>query len=320
MSFNGGKKAFVVLEIFLLIGPITIIWIDSGTVPPITYYVIKYMNPNFFILYTFIISCVVSFLLGTSLGTVSTVGVALILIAKSGDININIAAGAIIAGAYFGDRCSPMSSSASLVANLTRTNLYTNISNMFKTSVIPFILSIIIYFIFSLQEPISFVKSKMDAEIATIFKINWIILLPAMIILIFSLFKIDVKLSMLVSIAAASTIAIIFQQYKPIEVLRFIVLGFRLDSPNPLQNILRGGGIISMWQASLVIFIPCSLSGIFNGTNMLKNIEDILMGAKTRYILFIYTAITSIITAAFGCNQSISTVLTYNLMNKSYRY
>ena len=139
MSFNGGKRAFVVLEIFLLIGIITGTWIASGTVPAIIYYGIKYMNPNFFILYTFLISCIVSFLLGTSLGTVSTVGVALILMAKGGNINIDIAAGAIIAGAYFGDRCSPMSSSAILVANLTRTNLYTNISNMFKTAVIPFI-------------------------------------------------------------------------------------------------------------------------------------------------------------------------------------
>ncbi|MBC2582293.1 Na+/H+ antiporter NhaC family protein [Clostridium sp. DJ247] len=318
MSFNGGKKAFVVLEIFLLIGVITGIWMASGTVPAIIYYGIKYMNPNFFILYTFILSCVVSFLLGTSLGTVSTVGIALILMAKSGNININIAAGAIIAGAYFGDRCSPMSSSANLVANLTKTNLYTNIQNMFKTSVIPFILSIIIYLIFSLQEPINFIQNKMDTEITTIFKINWIILLPAIIILIFSLFKIDVKLSMLVSIAAASVIAVIFQHYKPMEVLRFIVLGFQLDSPSPLQNILKGGGVISMWKASLVVFISCALSGIFNGTNMLKNIEDILMRAKTRYMLFIYTTIISIVTAAFGCNQSISTVLTHNLMNKSY--
>ena len=123
---------------------------------------------------------------------------------------------------------------------------------------------------------------------------------------------------MLVSIVAASAIAMIFQQYKPIEVLKFIVLGFQLDSPSPLQNILWGGGIISMWQASLVIFISCALSGIFNGTNMLQNIEDILMRAKTRYMLFIYTTITSIVTAAFGCNQSISSVLTHSLMNKSY--
>lgn len=318
MAFDGGKQAFVVLEVFILIGVITSIWMASGTVPTIIYYGVKYMNPHFFILYAFLISSVVSFLLGTSLGTVSTVGVALILIAKNGNMNIDIAAGAIIAGAYFGDRCSPMSSSASLVANLTRTNLYTNISNMFKTSVISFILSLIIYFICSLHEPISFMQNKMDTEISAIFKINWIILLPAIIILVFSLFKIDVKISMFVSIIAASAIAIIYQQYSPIKVLKFIVLGFQLDSPGSLQDILKGGGIISMWQASLVVFVSCALSGIFNGTNMLKNIEDILMRAKTRHMLFIYTTITSIVTAAFGCNQSISTVLTHNLMNKSY--
>jgi Na+:H+ antiporter, NhaC family len=318
MSFYEGKKSFVVLGIFVLIGAITSIWMASGTVPSIIYYGINYMNPNYFILYAFIISCVVSFLLGTSLGTVSTVGVALILMAKSGDININMTAGAIIAGAYFGDRCSPMSSSAALVVNLTKTNLYTNILNMFKTSVIPFVLSIIIYFIFSLQEPINFTQNNMANEIATIFKINWIILLPAIIILFFSLFKIDVKLSMLVSIVVASIIAMTFQHYKPSEVLRFIVFGFHLDSPSPLQNILKGGGIISMWQASLVVFISCALSGIFSGTNMLQSIEDILMRAKTRYMLFIYTTIASIVTAAFGCNQSISSVLTHNLIDKSY--
>ena len=142
--------------------------------------------------------------------------------AKGGNINVNIAAGAIIAGAYFGDRCSPMSSSANLVANLTNTNLYINIRNMFRTSIIPFILSIIIYFILSLQQPLNIIQSNMDTEITNVFKINWIVLLPAIIILIFSLFKINVKLSMIVSIALASAIAIILQQYKPMEILRFI--------------------------------------------------------------------------------------------------
>lgn len=319
MSIDGGKKAFIVLKIFILIGAITGIWMASGTVPAIIYYGIKYMNPNFFILYTFIISSIVSFLLGTSFGTVSTVGVALMLIAKSGNINVNIAAGAIIAGAYFGDRCSPMSSSANLVANLTKTNLYTNIRNMFKTSIIPFILSVIIYFILSLREPLNLMQSNIDTEIITIFKINWIILLPAIMILIFSLFKVNVKISMFISIVLASIIAILLQQYKPIEVLRFILLGFSLNKTSSLQSILKGGGIISMWKPSLVVFISCALAGIFNGTNMLKKAENILMGAKNRYILFIYTTITSIITAAFGCNQSISIVLTHHLMNKSYK-
>lgn len=318
MSFDGGKKAFVVLKILLLIGAITGTWMASGTVPAIIYYGIKYMNPNFFILYSFIVSCVVSFLLGTALGTVGTVGIALILIAKSGNINVNIAAGAIIAGAYFGDRCSPMSSSANLVSNLTNTDIYKNISNMFKTSIIPFVLSIIIYLIISLKEPINFTKSTISNEIINTFNINWIILLPAIIILISSLCRVDVKLSMIISIASSFIISIVFQHYKPIEVIKFMVLGFQLNSPSALKSIIKGGGIISMWQASVVIFMSCALSGIFNGTNMLKSIENILMRARTRQKLFMYTTITSIATAALGCNQSISIVLTQSLMSKSY--
>lgn len=318
MSLAGGKKAFVVLEIFILIGAITGIWMAAGTVPGIVYYGIKYMNPHYFILYAFIISSLVSFLLGTSLGTVSTVGVALIVMAKSGNVNVNIAAGAIIAGAYFGDRCSPMSSSANLVANLTDTNLYTNIKNMFKTSIIPFVLSLILYYIISTQQPLNFMANKMDYEIINIFKINWIVLLPALLILLFSIFRIDIKLSMFLSIIVAAFIGITLQQQNLSGILRDIVFGFNLDKASPLQAIVQGGGIISMWKPSFVVFISCALAGIFDGTNMLKSIEDILVKARTRSKLFCYTTLVSIVTAALGSNQSISIVLTNQLMKKSY--
>ena len=208
MSYTGGKKAFVVLEIFILIGAITAIWMAAGTVPGIVYYGIKLMNPNFFILYAFLICSLTSFLLGTSLGTVSTVGLALIVMAKGGNVNLNIATGAIIAGAYLGDRCSPMSSSASLVASLTETNLFTNIRNMFTTAAIPFIASIILYTLFSLKQPLSFVGSSIDSELTNIFNINWLVLLPAIIIIVCSIFKVNVKISMLFSILIASVISI----------------------------------------------------------------------------------------------------------------
>lgn len=319
MSYTGGKKAFVVLEIFIFIGAITAIWMAAGTVPGIVYYGIKFMNPNFFILYTFLISSLVSFLLGTSLGTVSTVGLAFIVMAKGGSVNPNIGAGAIIAGAYFGDRCSPMSSSANLVANLTETNLYTNIRNMFTTTVIPFIASIILYTIVSLKQPLSFVGSSIDSELTNIFNINWVVLLPAIIIIIFSIFKVNVKISMLFSIVVASVISASLQQHNLIEILKYLFLGFHLDSASPLYTIIKGGGIVSMWKASLVVFVSCSLGGIFDGTSMLKNVENILMRARTRGELFSYTTIVSILTAAFGCSQSISVVLTNQLMANTYK-
>lgn len=318
MSFSGGKKAFVVLKIFVLIGAITGIWMAAGTVPGIVYYGMKYMNPKYFILYAFIISSLVSFLLGTSFGTVSTVGVALIVMAKSGNVNVDIAAGAMIAGAYFGDRCSPMSSSANLIVNLTETNLYANMRNMFKTSIIPFLLCMVLYFMFSLKQPLHFTGNRIDMQIASMFKISWIVLLPAAIILVLSVFRVNVKVSMSISIATASAIALVVQKYSLAEVFRFILLGFNLDDTSPLQSILKGGGVISMWKPALVVFISCSLAGLFDETNMLQSIEKILMKSRTRCHLFIHTILVSIFTAAFGCNQAISIVLTDQLMKKSY--
>lgn len=74
-----------------------------------------------------------------------------------------------------------------------------------------------------------------------------------------------------------------------------------------------------MWKASLVIYISCSLSGIFEGTNMLKNIEDIFLKAKNHAQLFSYTSIVSVLTAALGCNQAIAVVLTDQLMSSAYK-
>lgn len=319
MAYDGGKKSFVVLKIFILIGAITAVWMSSGTVPSIVYYGINLMNPNYFIFYAFIISSLVSFLLGTSLGTVSTVGLALIVMAKSGEVNTSIAAGAIIAGAYFGDRCSPMSSSANLIANLTETELFINIKNMLKSAVLPFILSLILYFVVSLSSPLNTASGGIDKAIVKSFEISILALLPSIIILVLSIFRVNVKISMFLSIALAGVLSIYIQDYKINEVLYFILMGFHLDFANPLYLIIKGGGIISMLRPAIVVFISCSLAGIFEGTKTLQSVEKLLLKANSRSSLFLYTTIVSILTAAFGSNQSIAAVLTASLMDKAYK-
>lgn len=95
MSYEGSRKAFVVLRIFILIGAITSVWMASGTVLAIVYYGIKIMNPDYFIIYAFLITAATSFLLGTSLDCRYR-GIALIVMAKGGNVDVNLAAGAII--------------------------------------------------------------------------------------------------------------------------------------------------------------------------------------------------------------------------------
>ncbi|MDF2879759.1 MAG: mleN [Clostridiaceae bacterium] len=318
MAYDGGKKSFLILEIFILIGTITSIWISAGTVPSIVYYGIKYISSRMFILCTFLITCLVSFLIGTSFGTVSTVGIALMIMGTSGGASVPITAGAIISGAYFGDRCSPMSSSANLVASITNTNLYKNISNMVRTSVLPFIFTVLIYAIISIKSPLSNANASMVNEISTYFTINFLTLMPALIILVLSFFKIDVKKSMSISIILAVAISNIIQHRSMVSILKYAIFGFTMDNGSNLSKVMTGGGIISMVKVSFIVFISSTFAGIFENTDMLKSLENIILKAKSKRSVYFTTVLVSIIASAFGCTQVIAIMLTELLVKKIY--
>lgn len=319
MALKGGKKSLLIIRIFVLIGAITAIWRASGTVAFIVYYGIELMNPNYFILYAFILCGIVSFLLGTSFGTVGTIGVVMMILAKSGNVNINMTAGAIIAGAYFGDRCSPMSSSAILVANVTETELYTNIKNMFRSSLIPLVLSLVAYAVLSRLNPLVFQSNNINGSILEVFNIHITAILPAAIILVLAAFRVDVKLSMLISIIIGMFLAFILQGYSILHILKYTMVGFSLDNGGELNDIIKGGGILSMLKIALIVMISSAYSGIFEGTQILKEIERVLDTIARRYGIFTSTIITSLITASLGCTQALAILLTNQLISNTYK-
>ena len=318
MGYRGGKKSLVVIKIFILIGAIVPIWMASGTVPAIVYYGINLIIPNLFILFAFLISCFVSLMIGTSMGTCGVVGIAFMVMAKSGGVNLAATAGAVIAGAYFGDRCSPMSSSASFVAFLTDTNIYDNIRNMFKSGIIPFMLSVVFYALVSYVFPMNISTNTINNEILRAFNLNVVVFIPAIIIIMFSLFKVKVKISMSVSIIAALLISIFVQGESLSDYLRYMIYGFSLDKSDPLYTIIKGGGIISMLRTSLIVFLASIIAGIVEETEMLNKIEDITQRADSRYGIFRNVFITSIFTAAVGCSQTFAVMLTHLLNKKAY--
>ncbi|MDX2214482.1 MAG: Na+/H+ antiporter NhaC family protein, partial [Oculatellaceae cyanobacterium bins.114] len=282
MAFRGSQKSFSVLTILLLIGIVTAVWMAAGTVPAIVYYGIQLIQPQYFILATFILSSFVSLLLGTSFGTVSTIGIALMIMAKGSGVNPHLVAGAIIAGAYVGDRCSPMSSSANLIAIVTQTKLYTNIQNMWKTALLPLFISVIFYSVLSLLNPVQITDQTFTTELRDIFQIHWIDLLPAIAILFLAILQIEVKLSMLISVITASAIALFYQHYSLFDLLKFALVGFSLENATPLHTILLGGGLLSMVKVSIVVIISTAFVGIFAETHALHNIEGFLEGGKQR--------------------------------------
>ena len=318
-AWNGGKKSVGVLKIFILIGAIVSLWMMSGTVPAIVYYGIDIIHPSLFILSAFLLSAVISMLIGTSFGAVGTVGISLMVMARAGSGNLFMVAGAILSGAYLGDRMSPMSSSANLVATITNTKLYDNIRLMMKTSIVPLSLSCILYLILSVINPVNYENSTISGELSTYFNINLIVLLPALIIVVMSLFKIEVKKSMAISMATAAIIAFVIQGDRTIDILKTAIFGFKLPVDNPLYSIIKGGGILSMVKLVLIVFMSSALTGIFEGANMLDFIEGYLEKIKSKPMLFLATIVTSMVSAMVGCTQVLAVMLTHMTMEKSYR-
>ena len=318
MLLTGSKQSLIVIKIFILIGAITAVWRACGTIPFIVYHGIALMSEQYFILSAFILSCMVSFLLGTSFGTVGTMGVVLMVLAKSGYVNVDVTAGAIIAGAYFGDRCSPMSSSANLVAALTRTRLYLNLNNMLKTSVLPFALSCLGYVFLSLKNPLIVSDNPILVSISQSFDISPIVLLPAILILILAIAKIDVKISMSLSIATGMAIALFVQHVSLPDLLRYIATGYRMDQPGFLSMVIQGGGLYSMLQVSLIVLISSSYSGLFEGTGLLRDIEQSCERISRKIGVYAGTVVASLAAAAFSCNQTLAVMITHQLIRPTY--
>ncbi|MEO1621902.1 MAG: Na+/H+ antiporter NhaC family protein, partial [Cyanobacteria bacterium J06632_3] len=228
MGLSGARQSIPVVQVLLLIGMVTAVWMAAGTVPALVYYGTELMSPRFFILWAFVLTAGVSVLTGTSFGTVGTIGIALMVVARSSGVPLNPIAGAIIAGAFVGDRCSPMSSSAHLVASVTRTDLYNNLRNMMKSGFWPLLLSLLFYAGLSLYFPAQTSETSITGQLPDVFDLSPFVLLPAAALLLLALLQVDVKLAMLVSIAMGIAIAHTLQNYSLPALFKFILLGYTL--------------------------------------------------------------------------------------------
>ena len=140
MAWSKMPKSMIVLRILFFIGLLTGLWRSCGTIAFFIYHGIRVITPSLFILVAFLLTVLLSYALGTSFGVASTAGVVLMALARSGGVSEAVTAGVILSGIYFGDRGAPTSSCASLVAALTETDLYGNVSRMFQTAALPYAL------------------------------------------------------------------------------------------------------------------------------------------------------------------------------------
>lgn len=317
MAGKGAKDSLVVIEVLMLIGLITALWRSAGTITFFVYYGIQIITPPMFIFITFVLACLLSYALGTSFGVAGTVGVIFMALARSGGVSEIVTAGAVMSGVYFGDRGSPASSSANLVAAVTHTRLYDNVKEMMKTGLIPLGLSAIIYLVLSMRHPITHVDDTILHALRSDFTINWWLVVPAVLMLVLPLLKVNVMIAMAASIVSGAVVSMAVQGLSFGETCKFAVMGYAAQSGS-LGAILDGGGAVSMLEVCGIVFLSCSYSGIFSGTNMLGNIQQLLEKLIGRIGKFGAMFVTGLATTGIFCNQTIASIMCSDLLGKPY--
>jgi len=311
-SFEGMLTVKNILLVFILIGMITALWRASGTIAFIVYIGSKLISPSILIFLTFLFCAVLSVLIGTSLGTAATMGVICFSIGKTMGINPYYIGGAVLSGIYFGDRCSPMSTSALLISELTKTDLYANIKLMIKTSVIPFIVTSLFYLFLGFKSTVSSVSVGVTEIFKQNYNLNIVVIIPAILIIILSILKINVKKTMLVSIVISFIIAMFIQRDSIVALINYCIFGYH--HPNERLNLMmKGGGILSMVNVSLIVGISSSYSGIFKETKLLVSLKEHLKVFAKKTSNYFVIFLSSIISGAIACNQSLGIILTNEL-------
>lgn len=281
------------------------------------YYGVKFVTPPLFVLLAFLLSCLLSYILGTSFSVSGTLGVILMALARSGGVDPLITAGAVMSGIYFGDRCSPASSSAILVANVTKTDLMDNVKYMHKTGLIAVLLSTGLYAFLSFRNPLQQVDAAIMDSMLKEFSLSVLTLLPAVFILVLPMLKLDIRWAFLGSILSGFVLMVTLQDMDLLDALKCCIVGF-MPQDADLVNIIGGGGAVSMLEVCGIIMLSCSYSGIFKGTDMLADVQDRINRMMNRMGRFLMMVILGFMTSVVFCSQTIAIMLCSDLMTKPY--
>ncbi len=317
MCLDGIKTVKNILLTFVLIGIMTALWRASGTIPVIVCYAARLIRPAVFLPLAFILCCGVSYLTGTSFGTAATMGVICTAMGSALGVDIRLIGGAVLSGVFFGDRCSPVSTSALLVADITGSDIFTNIRRMMRSSAVPFFLSCTVFCAVGLIRRTNGEILDLETVFARAFTLHWLALLPALVILIFSFFRVNVKIAMGASILSALPLCMILQKHPIADLIRFAIFGFSTPDPDAAK-LMNGGGLLSMLRVAVIVCLSSAYAGIFQNTGLLDRAKDALRRMALRTGNYPATLIAAIFTCMIACNQSLATLLTEQLCGELY--
>lgn len=312
LYLEGIKTVQTILITFLLIGCMTALWRAAGTIPMIVCCAVKLIRPQIFLLMSFLLNCLVSILTGTSFGTAATMGVICGTMGASIGVAPILTGGAVLSGIFFGDRCSPVSTSALLVATVTKTDIFQNVRGMLASSVVPFFISCGVYALLGFM----FAGTGDVPELAVLFGqefvLSWWTLLPAGILFLLALCQVKVKLCMAGSILVAIPVCLIVQKTQIAALPGLLLRGYLTENAE-LAGMLNGGGLVSMIKVGMIVCLSSAYAGIFQKTQLLDGLRQVFAGVRDKTTKAFAATLAASVTSMIACNQTLAIMLTDQL-------
>ncbi|MEG7355188.1 Na+/H+ antiporter NhaC [Bacillus vallismortis] len=314
------QPGLILLTVGILIGA----WIASGTVPTLIYYGIHAISPQFFLVTTLVFCSLVSVATGTSWGTVGTAGVAMMGVGATMGIPAGLTAGAIVSGAYFGDKMSPLSDTTNLAPTVSGGEIFSHIKHMLWTTIPAYIIAAIIYTIVGLRYNSASVNSESVNQLTSYlnetFHLGLVPMIPIVVLIALLMLKKPAIPSIFIGAAVGGVIAMFYQGLSFQDVMNTFYGGYTVESGiDMVDSLLQRGGLSSMLSLIALFLFALGLGGMLAESQVLEAlIASFAHKIKHTGTAVFVTIIVSYLTLAIGGSVYFSTVMGGTLMRPIY--
>ncbi len=324
---KGITHALPSIIILMLVGILIGLWIIGGVVPTLVFYGLKIFSPGIFLVAAAVICAIASSATGTSWGTTGTIGVALMGVGAGLGIPLPIVAGAVLSGAYFGDKMSPLSDTTNMAPAMVGVGLYTHIRHMVPTTTVSFGIALLVYLIMGFYyapDAEAGDTARIDAILTLLnekFLIHPLLLLPPVIVMVLSFRKIPAIPGIAAGAVAGFICAMAVQGVDYAASIGAAMSGYVSETGNAdVDSLLSRGGLESMAYTISLIIAAMMFGGVMQATGQIQVVaRRILALADSTGSLILTTALTAIGSNFLLCDQYMSLVLTGRMYAPAYR-
>lgn len=306
--------------LLMAIGVMIGTWLQSGTIATIIVGGLRLIDPTWLLPLTLLFCAVLSLVTGTSYGSVGSAGVAMMAIGNAMGIHPGMVAGAVICGSMFGDKISPLSDTTNLAPAVAGAKLGDHVRSMLWTTLPPFLISLILFTILGIRQTSGdYNAGDLNLYIEALngeFQLGLVTLIPAVLIIVLLLLKVDAIVALGISAVAAGAVSVFWQGASLQSVIQIAYNGYTTGIENGiLQTILNRGGMSSMLQYVAIICFAVGMGGMLEKLGVLENIlEMIVSHIRSDGTLILATLLVGYVVSLISCSQPMAHVLTGRLM------